>query len=111
MSENFCTDSDKCNIELVDALRPFLKWFLIVLNGSFFAIIVISYWKPWLAKYYLHLIILHQMALETLPADYGSMHIEYNETTMILYFINFSFTWWREIIHVAVFNVYTMLVH
>ena len=50
------------------------------------------------------------MALATLPADYGSLKIEYNETAMILVFLNFHFTWWREIIHVVVFNVYIMLV-
>ena len=86
-----------------------MQWFLIVLNGSLFAIVVISYWKPWIVKYYVHLIILHHMALVSIPGDYGSLKIEYNETAMILIFINFSFTWWREAIHVIVFYVYMML--
>ena len=106
LSEKFCNESDECNKELAETLRPYLKWFLIVLNILNLALIVISRWKPWVTKYYFHLSMLNQMALEALPINYGSVQIAYESLAVTLMFMSYSFSFWREIAHVTLLMYY-----
>ena len=77
-----------------------------MLNTSFIALVVISRWYPWITKYYFHLLLLNQMAIEALPINYGSVQIAYDSLAISVIFITHSFSFWREIAHVTLLNYY-----
>ena len=109
LSETFCNESDKCNKELAEAVHPYSKWLIIVLNNLSLVILVISRWKPWIVKYCFHFALLRQMVEETLPIDYGVVDMEFGNITIGMFFLHFSFSYWREIAHTIFLNYATVI--
>lgn len=111
VSKDFCADeSSNCNKDLLESIFPHARVFLIVSNFLRIPLVVASYWKPGLCRYYLYMMLLHNMVKETLPIDYGQMHIRHLMLVNVIIFILYGYDWTKSIVSLILYNFYTMVV-
>ena len=111
VSEDYCAnDSSNCNKDLLDQIFPYVRVFLIVSNFLRIPLVVVSYWRPGLCRYYLYIMLLHNMVKETLPIDYGQVHMRYLMLVNVVIFILYSYDWTKSIVSLILYNFYTMVV-
>ena len=72
--------------------------------------LIASYWRPGIVKYYLLINIVAHMAYESLPIDNGDVHLAINQYTMVLFIVNYSFDFWSAFGLICLQNYYLVAV-
>ena len=110
-SASFCADeTSSCNSERVEVLSPYIKWFLLGALVARFLMVITSYWRPGIVKYYFLVATVTQMAYEALPIDNGDVHLSINQYTMVLFLVNYSFDFWSAFALVILQNYYLVAI-
>lgn len=93
----------------MDSIYPYARMFLVFSNFLRIPVAIVSYYKPGLCKYHLYFLVLHRIVKETLPIDYGDVHLRYMVLMNSMLFVFHSFDYLRTMISLIVLNLYSMV--
>lgn len=72
-------------------------------------LMITSYWKPNICKYYLYYSLLAAAVRESLPIDYGNVHMNFVLTLNLAWACMYAFNFWRSTIAFLLFTGYVMV--